>query len=168
MSDVENLLRHFTNRIPSLKHLHYWNRLNELRLERYRIIYIWKVLEGMAPNCRINSEIKERLGRMCALPKLNKNSSVKIRTLRENSFQVHGPKLFYCRPAQLRNMKNCSVDEFKMQLDLILAKVPDERKVTGSEYTPSACDLFSGNPSNSIIDQIRGVSFPAVKRNPGN
>ena len=65
-------------------------------------------------------------------------------------------------------MKNCSVDEFKMHLDLILAKVPDEPKAFGSEYTPSTCDLFSGNPSNSIIDQIRGVSFPAVNRNPGN
>ena len=61
-------------------------------------------------------------------------------------------------------MTSCSVDEFKMQLDLVLAKIP----VSGWDYTPREMDMFNGNPSNSIIDQIRGVSFPTSKRNTGN
>ena len=76
---------------------------------------------------------------------MNRNSSDRIRTLQENSFQVHGPRLFNCLLAQLRNMTCCSVDEFKMQLDLVLAKIPDEPRVSGHEYTPSASDLFNGN-----------------------
>ena len=121
----------------------------------------------MVPNCGIEYEMKDRLGRMCALPKLNK-TSMKISSLRENSFQVHGPKLFNCLPAKLRNIEKCTVDEFKPQLDLILAQVPDEPKVTGSEYTPTACDLYTGNPSNSIIDQIRNINFFSARRNPGS
>ena len=166
LADIENLQRNFTTRIPSVRHLDYWARLKELklisqqrRLERYRIIYVWKVLEGMVPNCGIESEDKGRLGRSCILPNLKKNSSVKIQTLRENSFQVHGPKLFNCLPPQLRNLTKCSVIDFKTKLDLVLEMVPDEPNVTGCEYTPRACDQFNGNPSNSIIDQIRSITF---------
>ena len=53
------------------------------------------------------------------------------------------------------------MEEFKTELDLVLAKVADESKASGSEYTPSACDLYSGNPSNSIIDQIRIATIPS-------
>ena len=113
----------------------------------------------MVPNCGIESEDKGRLGRSCILPNLKKNSSVKIQTLRENSFQVHGPKLFNCLPPQLRNLTKCSVIDFKTKLDLVLEMVPDEPNVTGCEYTPRACDQFNGNPSNSIIDQIRSITF---------
>ena len=174
LSDLENLQRNYTSRIPSVRHLDYWARLKELqllsqhrRLERYRIIYVWKVLEAMVPNCGVEAEDRNRFGRICTIPGMNRNSSDKIRTLRENSFQVHGPRVFNCLPAHLRNMTKCSVDEFKMQLDLILAKVPDEPRVSGCEYTPSASDQFTGNPSNSIVDQIRGVSFPTPQRNTG-
>ena len=42
---------------------------------------------------------------------------------------------------------------------MMLEKIPDEPNVTGSNYTPSACDLYTGKPSNSIVDQIRSVNF---------
>ena len=130
-------------------------------------------LNGRRPQWKTTSMEYKLNGRQpqwekCALPKLNKTASMKISSLRENSFQVHGPKLFNCLPAKLRNIEKCTVDEFKLQLDLILAQVPDEPKVTGSEYTPTACDLYTGNPSNSIIDQIRNFSFSSARRNPGS
>ena len=121
----------------------------------------------MVPNCGIEAENRSTFGRICTIPGMNRNSSDKIQTLRENSFQVHRPRVFNFLPAHLRNMTKCSVDEFKMQLDLILAKFPDEPRVSGCEYTPSASDQFTGNPSNSIVDQIRGVSFPTPQRNTG-
>jgi hypothetical protein len=177
LSELENLQRNFTNRIPSVKSQDYWSRLKSLqmlsqqrRLERYRIIYVWKTLEGLVPNSGIQGNENPRLGRICSLPSLKPTSSAKIRTLRESSFQVHGPKLFNCLPAKIRNLSKCSVDEFKSKLDLVLSKVPDEPKISG--YVPSACDQFSGNPSNSIVDQIRGVELdkkknPTGKRSPG-
>ena len=49
------------------------------------------------------------------------------------------------------------MDQFKAELDM--EKIPDEPNVTGSNYTPSACDLYTGKPSNSIVDQIRSANF---------
>ena len=93
LSELENLQRNFTNRIPSVKSQDYWSRLKSLqmlsqqrRLERYRIIYVWKILEGLVPNSGIEGNENPRLGRICSLPSLKPNSSAKIRTLRESSF----------------------------------------------------------------------------------
>ena len=67
------------------------------RLERYRVIYAWKILEKLAPNCGINlvqgSEVS-RLGRRLdiSVPR----GSAKTNRLKEQAFQVNGPKLFNC------------------------------------------------------------------------
>ena len=166
LSNLENLQRSFSSRIPAAQHLSYWERLKFLqlssqqrRLERYRIIYIWKILEGKSPNCGISpADSSERIGRMCSIPAVSKKAPARIQTLRENSFQVHAPKLFNSLPKSLRNKTKCSIDEFKADLDNILEAVPDEPKVSGN-YTPGACDVFSAQASNSIIDQIRRTKF---------
>ena len=124
----------------------------ERRMERYKIIYIWKILEGRVPNCGITAAHNDRKGRLCTIPTLKKcNQS--IQTLRENSFQVVGPKLFNCLPAKIRNTSKCSTEEFKMILDQYLAKIPDEPKLPG--YTPAASNLYTGQPSNCLVDQVR-------------
>ena len=50
MEKIENLQRQFTKRIPEVRQLSYWERLNKLkmlsqerRMERYRVIYTWKI-----------------------------------------------------------------------------------------------------------------------------
>ena len=86
---------------------------------------------------------------------MNKNVSEKIKTIRENSFQYHTPKLFSSLPKAIRNISKCSVEEFKAELDQFLDRVPDELDINGGSYIPGACDAFSAQPSNSIIDQIR-------------
>ena len=164
LNELENLQRHFTSRIPSTHSMDYWTRLTHLqmlsqqrRMERYRIIYVWKVLEGLVPNCGLEAESNTRLGRLCSIPTLTNTG--KFRTLRENSFQVHGPKLFNSLPIKIRSITKCSVNDFKTLLDKVLSQVPDEPNISGIQYTPRACDLFTGRPSNSILDQIRGVEF---------
>ena len=113
-------------------------------------------MEGKSPNCGIQHSVKsERLDRTCPLPEVNKQASQRIKSLRENSFQVHAPKLLNSLPREIRNISGCSVEKFKEALDQFLEGVPDEPKVSGADYTPGACDLFSAQPSNSIIDQIR-------------
>ena len=54
LEKVENLLRNFTRKIPGLQDLTYLERLKALkmnseqrRLERYQIIYAWKIIEGL-------------------------------------------------------------------------------------------------------------------------
>lgn len=157
---IENLQKIYTKKIPQVRELNYWERLKVLkmnsqqrRFERYRILYIWKVLEGLAPNCGIEESNSDRAGRQCSLPKIKAKTRHKIKTLRNQSFQIHGPQLFNTLPKHLGNMKRCSVLEFKEKLDQYLALIPDQPII--GNLIPSTCDLFSLSPSNSLIDQIR-------------
>ena len=59
---VEGLQKSWTKRIPQISHLNYWERQTILkmnsqqrRLERYRIIHIWKIPEEKVSNCGIKS-----------------------------------------------------------------------------------------------------------------
>jgi hypothetical protein len=140
MDKIEALLRSFTARIPSVKHLTYWERLKELkmnsqqrRLERYKIIYVWKTIQGLVPNCGIEvaTNSDDRLGRKCQIRPLHKKAPAAVKTLREGSFQVSGPQLFNCLPKELRNQTELSLEEFKEKLDQILTRVPDEPQVSG-------------------------------------
>ena len=68
---LENLQRVFTRKIPEVSHMNYWERLahlkmysQERRLERYRALYVWKIIEGLSPNCGLNTSWSERRGRL--------------------------------------------------------------------------------------------------------
>ena len=163
---LENLQKCFTKKIPEVRNLNYWQRLKHLkmnsqnrRLERYRIIYTWKILEEMVPNCGLEVSHSERRGRQVVIPPLKGSPS--IRKLREQSFQINGPKLFNCLPPSIRNISKVTVDTFKEKLDKFLSNIPDEPNVEG--LTPATCDLYSAAPSNSIIDQARVIKI----RRPG-
>ena len=140
--------------------LNYWERLHhfqmlsqERRMQRYKIIYVWKILEGRVPNNGIIQADYLRKGRLCEITTLKKNCSQKIKTLRDNSFQTVGAKLFNSLPLKIRNISKCSIDDFKATLDQFLAKIPDEPKLPG--YIPAACNQFTGQPSNCLVDQVR-------------
>lgn len=159
---IEMLQKTYTKRIPEVRNKNYWERLSFLkmnsqqrRLERYRIIYTWKVLEGIVPNCGINKSESnsERAGRKCIIPIVKSTTRQSVKTLRWQSFQVHGPQLFNSLPIYIRNMTKCSVLEFKEALDNYLTKIPDQPKVGG--LIPQTCDLYNLSPSNSLVDQIR-------------
>ena len=62
-------------------------------------------------------------------------------------------------PIQVRNITKFSVNDFKTELDKVFSRVPDEPNISGSEYTPKTCDQFTGRPSNSLIDHMRGIDF---------
>ena len=40
------------------------------RFERYRAIYMWKILEDKAPNCGIKTKTDDKGGRRMVIPKL--------------------------------------------------------------------------------------------------
>ena len=160
LQQIENLQKCFSKKIPSIRHLNYWERLKVMkmysqqrRLERYRIIYSWKILEGLAPNCGLEVVQNDRRGRELKIPPLKGKTSV--RSLREQSFQVNGPRLFNSIPKQVRNMTKVPVDEFKAKLDKFLEKITDQPNVDG--LTPAACNPYNAAPSNSIDDQARTI-----------
>ena len=120
------------------------------------IMYTWKILEGLVPNCGVIATDNPRLGRKCVIPNLFKNSSVKNQ--RESSFQVTGPKLFNSMPKRIRDMRNCSIADFKLALDEVLTVVPDEPNVPGlnpSITTPG------GQYTNSLIHWMPAVTRSA-------
>ena len=97
MDRLEKLQMDFTRLTPSLRNLHYEDRLRAMslssiqrRIERYRIMYIWKILNNEVPNCgiEISADRDSRLGQMCAVPSRSHSSAAK---LREATFQVAGP-----------------------------------------------------------------------------
>ena len=98
-------------------------------------------MEGLVPNCGLKwSSSEERRGRLCEVPKLRGNKEVQ--KCRRQSFQMAGPKLWNSLPKNVRNVKNCGIEQFKEALDNFLSKVPDEPKTDG--LTPGATDLISG------------------------
>ena len=161
---VEAVQRSFTALIWEAKGLNYWDRLQKLghrlwlgfysqqrRRERYRIIYTWKILEGLVPNPSPNSKIVAKLcprvGRMCCQSTLPSQASGRMKTLLAASLTYKGHHLFNSLPRQVRNTTNCKVEHFKNQLDKFLKSVPDKPPVPG--YT-SLCRAAS----NTIPDQI--------------
>ena len=80
---LENLQKCYTKKIPEVRNLNYWQRLKHLkmysqnrRLERYRIIYTWKILEELVPNCGLEVSHSERRGRQVAIPPLKGSPSI--------------------------------------------------------------------------------------------
>ena len=116
----------------------YWDRLKHYRLyslerrrERYCIIYIWKILEGLVPNPNIRSYDAGRRGRLCAIPPMNNKAPKWTQNLREASFGVRAARLFNCIPCHIRDLTGCNVDKFKKDLDDWLKNIPDEPLVKG-------------------------------------
>ena len=154
--DIEKLFYNFTSKIPQVREENYWTRLTilkmysqERRMERYRIIYIWKILEGYVPNCGVTSENEnKRLGRKVKIPSLSKNGRQAVQTLRESCFQINGARLFNCLPKKVREIKVYQ-DEFKEALDEYLGTLPDQPRI--GSLVPTATDRLSGRQSNSLL-----------------
>ena len=53
-------------------------------------------------------------------------------------------------PAKIRNLKNCGVDEFKIELDQFIAQIPDQTVI--GKLVPTICDPITMKPTNSILD----------------
>ena len=154
LEKLEDLQKTFTKKIPEVHSMNYWERIKHLKMysqerraERYSIIYTWKVIEGLVPNCGVYSTQNERRGRECKIPALK--GSPAIRNMRDQSFQVRGPRLFNCLPRSIRNSTQISVEDFKVKLDQFLAKLPDQPKI--GDLVPNVSDQTTMKPSNSII-----------------
>ena len=71
-------MRDFTSRIPTINKLNYWQRLKNMKLnllqrryERYKIIYVWKTIDGLVPESDVTLLPEdERKWRVCKIPAL--------------------------------------------------------------------------------------------------
>ena len=160
MQAIKKLFADFSAKIPELKGMNYWARLSHLkmysqerRMERYRILFVWKIIEGYAPNCGIETSTEnQRLGRKCKIPKLVTNGRRYTQTLRESSFQTNGARLFNCIPKKIREIK-IDQEYFKIELDKFLSSVPDDPKL--GSLVPTAVCRVSASQSNCQITWIQ-------------
>ena len=118
-------------RDKDLEHVDYWGRLKKLRLfsqerrqERYQIISIWKILQGLVEGSSIPFTCNSRKGRW-AVPARVGGSEVasEVRQAKEKSLRVRGCRLFNLLPAILRNADHGDVLMFKNNLDHFLSCV---------------------------------------------
>ena len=120
---VEKVQSSFTRCISGMVGLSYTERLTVLKLyslqrrrERYIIIYVRKILEGLVPNLfpHICTKTSDRRGRTCITSHINVG---RLGTLEYNSFRWCAIRLFNQLPLYVRNTTVCSINSFKKQLD---------------------------------------------------
>ena len=127
--------------------LEYWERLKKLqvysqerRRERYMVIFLWNISQGLVKGYDASFSSSERRGRTVV-----RTSPAAVRRARESSLGVKGEKLFNLLPAALRNLNSKHVDTFKTTLDAFLKDVPDHPTVS--------CQAMAAE-TNSLLDQI--------------
>lgn len=145
IQSVEMVQRSFLRKITGMHQLNYWEQLQylqqyslERRRERYRVIYVWRILERQVPNIlnqegqpKIVAKWHPRRGRECIVPPVRRSAPTYVQKLLHGSLPVHGQQLFNILPSAIRNMTECSVDCFKRTLDKYLRDVPDEPQIPG-------------------------------------
>ena len=141
IQEIEDIQKSFTRKIWNVDRGDYWERLSAYKLyslqrrrERYRIIYTWKILEGLAPNVGANKVVSRssiRHGRLCVVPHISTSIPTKVQRLLEGSFCIHGAKLFNTIPKSIRNLTDVDVLSFKKKLDEFLASIADEPQSPG-------------------------------------
>ena len=158
-------LHSFTKRVRGFRETPYWERLQALELlscerrqECYKVLYVWKALKGLVPDCGVSRDLLAglRRGVTANIPSLSGSRSL-IQTLKDNSFQYVAPKLFNCLPSDLRNLDS-SLLTFKFRLDSWLRGVRDCPWTVGRPHP--ATDAM-GRPSNSLLAWARQDSFGA-------
>ena len=108
IDQLEKIQRSFTKHITRLHGLEYSKRLVSLKLyslqrrrERYCIIYVWKIIEGLVPNFSkpIVCSYSERRGRSCIVSHVHLG---RLGSLAYNSFRWRAIRLFNAMPKYIR------------------------------------------------------------------
>ena len=89
------------------------------RMERYRIMYIWKVVSGKVPNFGLKWTENSIRGKMVTIKTYNSSTPAMARKMIDQSQAVHGGSLFDLLPEKLRSFMG-TVEEFKSQLLFLL------------------------------------------------
>ena len=121
---LEGVAKAFTARVSGMEGLDYWDRLQQLgmysqerRRERYQLMFIWKLSQGLVTGYSLPFQNNDRRGTHVLVPLLASRSTSALRKAREASLQVKGARLYNLMPLHLRSMTGVSVDVFKATLD---------------------------------------------------
>ena len=141
MDKLERLQYFFTGLIPEIRNMSYEERLKKLKItslqrryDRYRIFYMWKIKNGVVPNCGIfeSTGSNSRQGCKFIIPKTPNN---KWGRLKDRSFQVMGPRCWNSLPCDIRNSKETEFLLFKKEVDEYLETVKDQPRVGSTVHS---------------------------------
>ena len=154
---LEVTLRSFTRQIKGMENFDYAQRLKVLktysiqrRHERYKILYIYKIKEGLVMNIsktyglKFNNHV--RRGCRCEVPKYPLKGKA-IRT-RDDSFALTACNLWNSLPKCIRDISGKDVAYFKRKLDKVLSYYPDIPRCSNFGHSHD----IHGRKSNSICD----------------
>ena len=116
-------------------------------MERYRILYCHKIINGFTQNCGVNWKSDDINGILMDTIKCKQYSN----SLHMQSFHYMGPRLYNSLPKYLRK-SNGDYQDWKQKLDVFLAKIPDCPITRDNES--GLCDQFTARPTNSLIKWI--------------
>ena len=116
------------------------------------IMYVFKILHGLVPNCGLTFQENARTGIRAIVPKLKLGLSSHVKKLRSNSFCHVAPMLYNILPNDMRRIytTNDPFKSFKYDLDTLLSTVRDEPTVSG---------LTRSAKSNSVLHQMPSYIF---------
>ena len=150
---LESLQREFTRRIAGMQEQDYMDRLASLKMysqerrrERYQIIFIWKICQGLVQGYNLEFSSSDRRGRMVVPNTVHRHAPAAVRQARESSLGVKGARIFNLLPVWIRTINGVSVDRFKCELDRFLSGVPDQPTVPGRQRAAA---------TNSLLDQLQ-------------
>ena len=97
ISSLVSVARHFTAKIQGMEGLDYWERLKSLHLysqerrrERYRIIFLWKVAQGLVQGYKAIFITSPRRGRLMQVIPMCTRAATSVKNARESSLQSRG------------------------------------------------------------------------------
>ena len=124
------------------------------RHERYKILYAYKIKEGLVPNISKTHGLdfvnRGRRGRVCIVP--NYPLRGKAIGVRERSFALTTCNLWNSLPRCIRDIKGRNLSYFKKKLDNVLSHYPDVPRCSTIGHT---YDKHNIHKSNSIYDHYR-------------
>ena len=166
---IEKVQRSFTKHITGIKNKPYDERLKLLNLysvqrrrDRYQIIYLWKIIDGLVPNLStpITCTYSERRGRSCVVSHVNMG---RLGTLSYNSFRWRSIRMFNKLPEYVRIVSSCSVDKFKSQLDKHMRNIVDLPCQSGFNNSLDGGDCLNGG-HKPYDERLKLLNLYSVQR----
>ena len=152
INSLESVARHFTAKVHGMDNMDYWERLEALHLysqerrrERYRIIFLWKVAQGLVQGYQATFNTSPRRGREMQVSPMVNRGPASLRNAKEASLKVRGAQLFNVIPRALRDIATGTAEQFKLELDTWLSTIPDQPTIPSRQRAAG---------SNSLLDQV--------------
>ena len=128
------------------------------RFQRYRIIYLWKIIAGLTHNFGLTWKDDSHWGILIDIKQLKYHSTKgAIIDIWKQSIGVSGAILFNAMPYRVRNYKGKTISGFKMTLDQELEKIPDCPLSYG--LYPDPINPETNMNSNCLIDWSRYLNI---------